>query len=287
MGKYLVGMAGVLGGVLVGGWLMLAPFALAYQVSGAEWVGPTYVDFWSGLAILVVSLIGLIAYSLGLIAELRRRGIIERGETAQAAEQIQTTGALAGSGAAPAVGTPVDATQTNSDDVEQILVTAMLEDMQDQQPNERQIQPQDYQRQEEQQQEERTQEEQLQEERQQEEQLQEEQLQEEQLQEEQLGAVWFQEERQQYIKRQEDYRQEDQAREEQLQEEQAREDQRQEEQLREERLQEERLREEQLREEQLREEQLREERRQEERRREDDGAGWSATPRWRLDRGRR
>ena len=123
MTKYLIGTAGALGGMLIGAWLMLAPFALAYQPSGADWADPTYTDFWSGLAILVVSLIGLIMYVLGLVGELRRRGIIERREAPQA-QQVQAADV-------PAGGVP----QAGSGDIEQILlplVTAMLEDMQDQ-----------------------------------------------------------------------------------------------------------------------------------------------------------
>ena len=123
MTKYFVGMVGALGGMLIGAWLMLAPFALAYQPSGADWADSTYVDFWSGLAILAVSLIGLIAYALGLVGELRRRGIIERRETPQA-RQVQAD--------VPAGGVP----SADAADIERILlplVTAMLKDMQDRQ----------------------------------------------------------------------------------------------------------------------------------------------------------
>ena len=122
--KYLFGAVGALGGMLAGAWLMLAPFALAYQPSGAAWADPTYTDFWSGLAILVVSLIGLLMYVLGLVEELRRRGIIERREESEA-QQVQAAGMPAVGGTQPG----------SSADVEQILlplVNAMLEDMQDQ-----------------------------------------------------------------------------------------------------------------------------------------------------------
>jgi hypothetical protein len=128
--KYLIGMAGALGGMLVGAWLILAPFALAYQPSGAEWVDPTYVDFWSGLAILVISLFGLVMYVVGLTGELRRRGIIEAREAPEA-QQVQA----AGMPATQAGG----AGQVGPGDIEQILlplVTAMLKDMQDQRQRE-------------------------------------------------------------------------------------------------------------------------------------------------------
>ena len=125
--KYLIGVVGALAGMLIGGWLMLAPFALAYQPSGAAWANPTYADFWSGLAILVVSLIGAVLYAVGLVEELRRRGIIERREVPEA-QQVQAAGM-------PAVG----GTQAGSGEIEQILlplVTAMLKDMQDQRQRE-------------------------------------------------------------------------------------------------------------------------------------------------------
>ncbi len=125
--KYLIGMFGALAGMLIGAWLMLAPFALAYQPSGADWADPTLTDFWSGVAILVISLVGLLLYALGLAEELRRQGIIERKETPEA-QQVQAAGMPAASG-----------TQAGSGDIEQILlplVTAMLKDMQDQRQRE-------------------------------------------------------------------------------------------------------------------------------------------------------
>ncbi len=130
MTKYLIGMVGALAGMLVGGWLMLAPFALAYQSSGADWANPTYTDFWSGLEILALSLIGLVMYVLGLVGELRRRGIIEeRVETSPQLQQAQAAGA-------PAVPTGGETPAASGDNVEQILlplVTAMLKDMQEDQ----------------------------------------------------------------------------------------------------------------------------------------------------------
>ena len=130
MTKYLIGMAGALGGMLVGGWLMLAPFALAYQPSGANWADPTYTDFWSGLAILAISLIGLTMYVLGLFGEMRRRGIIEeRGEETPQVQQAQTAGT-------PVVPTGSETPIGSDDNIEQILlplVTAMLKDMREDQ----------------------------------------------------------------------------------------------------------------------------------------------------------
>ena len=118
--KYLIGAFGALLGALGGAWLMLAPFALAYQPSGADWADPTYTDFWTGLPLVVVSLIGLIAYILGLVGELRRRGIIERRTEPQ---EQQAAGMLAGSAEGDS--------QVNMEQILLPLVTAMLKDMQD------------------------------------------------------------------------------------------------------------------------------------------------------------
>ena len=98
---------------------MLAPFALAYQGSGADWADPTYVDFWTGLPLLVISLAGLILYVSGLVEDLRRRGIMRRPYSAPA-EQVS--------------GAPADNTSGSENNMEQVLlplVTAMLKDMQE------------------------------------------------------------------------------------------------------------------------------------------------------------
>jgi hypothetical protein len=76
--KHFVGIIGSLLGAFVGVWLLVAPSALAYQPEGADWADPTFVDFWTGLPLIVISVIGLILYSLGLTEELRNLGILRR-----------------------------------------------------------------------------------------------------------------------------------------------------------------------------------------------------------------
>jgi hypothetical protein len=122
MAKYVIGAVGALLGALAGAWLMLAPFALAYQNSGADWADPTYVDFWTGLPFLVVSLAGVVLYVLGLVEELRQRGIMRRPYVATPTEQPQVPGG------------PPDNASAAENNMEQILlplVTAMLKDMQE------------------------------------------------------------------------------------------------------------------------------------------------------------
>ena len=121
MAKYVIGAIGALLGALAGVWLMLAPFALAYQGSGADWADPTYVDFWTGLPLLVISIAGLILYASGLVEELRRRGIMRR-PYAASAEQPQAPGPPQGN---------ASGSENNMEQVLLPLVTAMLKDVQE------------------------------------------------------------------------------------------------------------------------------------------------------------
>jgi hypothetical protein len=121
MVKYVIGATGALLGALAGAWLMLAPFALAYQNSGTDWADPTFVDFWTGLPLLIVSVVGVILYVSGLVEELRRRGIMRR-PYAEPAGQPQ----------APGEPSAVDSgSENNMEQVLLPLVTAMLKDMQE------------------------------------------------------------------------------------------------------------------------------------------------------------
>jgi hypothetical protein len=100
---------------------MLAPFALAYQGSGTDWADPTYVDFWMGLPLLVISVVGLILYASGLVEELRRRGIMRRPYAAPL-------------GQPQAPGSPQGNASGSENNIEQVLlslVTAMLKDVQE------------------------------------------------------------------------------------------------------------------------------------------------------------
>jgi hypothetical protein len=122
MVKYVIGATGALLGALAGAWLMLAPFALAYQSSGADWADPTFVDFWTGLPLLIVSVVGVILYVSGLVEELRRRGIMRR-PYAEPAGQPQAPDEQ-----------PSDNASGSENNMEQVLlplVTAMLKDMQE------------------------------------------------------------------------------------------------------------------------------------------------------------
>lgn len=124
MTKYIIGAAGALLGALAGVWLILAPFALAYQNSGSDWADPTYVDFWTGLPLVVISVVGFILYVMGLVEELRRRGIMRRPYAPTPEQQSQSQPA----------GAPTEAATGSQGNMEQVLmplVAAMLKDMQE------------------------------------------------------------------------------------------------------------------------------------------------------------
>ncbi|HEY6582981.1 MAG TPA: hypothetical protein VIZ60_17865 [Rubrobacter sp.] len=121
MVKYVIGAVGALLAALAGAWLMLAPFALAYQNSGADWADPTFVDFWTGLPVLIVSVVGLVLYVSGLVEELRRRGIMRR-PYAESAGQPQAPGEPSDNASGP---------ENNTEQILLPLVTAILKDMQE------------------------------------------------------------------------------------------------------------------------------------------------------------
>ncbi|MGH9127936.1 MAG: hypothetical protein ACRDY2_02975 [Acidimicrobiales bacterium] len=109
---------------LAGGWLMVAPFALGYRKAGAAWNHPTEVDFWTGVAVVALALVGLAASLVSIRAELRQRGALasppsrderrERKATARAAAAAAKAATLAeraavaaGQGQGPLQGGPV------------------------------------------------------------------------------------------------------------------------------------------------------------------------------------
>jgi hypothetical protein len=86
LGKHFWGLGASFITLLVGGWLMLAPYALGYQPSGKAWVNQTILDFWTGLGVAVISLISLAAFTATLVGELRRAGIIQERPKPKAAQ---------------------------------------------------------------------------------------------------------------------------------------------------------------------------------------------------------
>ncbi|HET8628502.1 MAG TPA: hypothetical protein VFL91_13860 [Thermomicrobiales bacterium] len=76
LGKHYWVLAVGLVTLLIGAWLMIAPFALGYQPYGAGWADATLNDFWFGLGVVLVSLAGLVLFALALLGDLRAAGVV-------------------------------------------------------------------------------------------------------------------------------------------------------------------------------------------------------------------
>ncbi|MFI7636943.1 hypothetical protein [Nonomuraea sp. NPDC049400] len=62
--------------VLAGLWLMIAPFALGTQPENADWTNATQSEFFTGLGVAVVGLIGAICFVAAIYEELVTRGLV-------------------------------------------------------------------------------------------------------------------------------------------------------------------------------------------------------------------
>ncbi|MQA78365.1 MAG: hypothetical protein GEV10_07790 [Streptosporangiales bacterium] len=63
-------------GVLAGLWLLLAPFALGAQPSGADWTDETWTSVASGAGLVVLGVIGAVAYAAAIRQHLVERGLV-------------------------------------------------------------------------------------------------------------------------------------------------------------------------------------------------------------------
>jgi hypothetical protein len=61
---------------LAGGWLMLSPWALGEQPSGSDWTSVTRTEFFTGLGLVLLSLLGLALVALHALQGLRQAGVI-------------------------------------------------------------------------------------------------------------------------------------------------------------------------------------------------------------------
>ncbi|GAA3570098.1 hypothetical protein GCM10022419_058710 [Nonomuraea rosea] len=62
--------------VLAGLWQMIAPFALGTQPEDADWTNATQSQFFTGLGLAVVGLVGAVAFALAIHEELVTRGLV-------------------------------------------------------------------------------------------------------------------------------------------------------------------------------------------------------------------
>jgi hypothetical protein len=92
LGKYIIGMVVSLILLLAGGWLILAPFALGYQHSGANWTSQTTNDFVTGIPVAVVALASFLLFFAALLGALRAAGMLV---ARQRVQQLQAASAPA------------------------------------------------------------------------------------------------------------------------------------------------------------------------------------------------
>ena len=78
LARNLWGLGASLVTLIVGAWLILAPFALGYQPYGADWASQTSNDFWVGIAVVLLSLVGLALFAASLMGSLRVAGVVRR-----------------------------------------------------------------------------------------------------------------------------------------------------------------------------------------------------------------
>lgn len=122
LGKYICGMVASLIVLLAGGWLILAPFALGYQLYGADWVSQTTNDFVVGICVAVVALISFALFFFSLLGSLRATGVIA------ARSQSQAVSAPAGT-LPSAAAAPVAANQSDLDRTLATLAAALAADL--------------------------------------------------------------------------------------------------------------------------------------------------------------
>ena len=72
---FIAGLAGASTVILVGVWLVVAPFAVGYQPDGADWVDATIIGVATGAAVILFGLLALLVVGSALDGEVRRRGL--------------------------------------------------------------------------------------------------------------------------------------------------------------------------------------------------------------------
>lgn len=76
--RKLAGAVVAAAGALAGVWLMIAPFALDTQPETGGWSDATTTEFFTGLAVLLAGLLGLVGFTAAIRHELIGRGALPR-----------------------------------------------------------------------------------------------------------------------------------------------------------------------------------------------------------------
>ncbi|GGO77845.1 hypothetical protein [Nonomuraea cavernae] len=62
--------------LMAGLWLMIAPFALGTQPESGDWIGATRSEFFTGLGVAVLGVVGVAAFVASIHEELVARGLV-------------------------------------------------------------------------------------------------------------------------------------------------------------------------------------------------------------------
>jgi hypothetical protein len=87
--RIVLGAAWALTVGLAGGWLMLSPWALGQQPSGKDWTSVTQTEFFTGLGLVVLAILGLGLVASQAISALREAGVLGRRETPGSAREAR------------------------------------------------------------------------------------------------------------------------------------------------------------------------------------------------------
>lgn len=119
---FVAGLAGATSVILIGIWLIAAPFAVGYQPDGADWVDATIVGVATGAGVILLGLATLLVVAGALRAEVRRRGLAPTNQPAPTDSDAE---------ADTDDDTQHTAQPADLDTVLATLATALLEDVRD------------------------------------------------------------------------------------------------------------------------------------------------------------
>lgn len=134
VGRFVSAIAATMIALLAGIWLMVAPWLLGYPRPTAAWGDPVLIDFWTGVAVIVLAALALTAYGRVSARALKPVGAHVR---ARHADEVSATVARveetppAGNAAEPPRAAPAPQVPASAelDDILVPIATALLSDL--------------------------------------------------------------------------------------------------------------------------------------------------------------
>jgi len=87
--RIVLGTAWALVTGFAGGWLMLSPWALGQQPSGKDWTVVTQTEFFTGLGLVILAVVGLALVAAQSFAVLREAGVTDRREATVSGRSVR------------------------------------------------------------------------------------------------------------------------------------------------------------------------------------------------------